>query len=162
MEIDWTALLWSLGLLGAAAGLLILEVLVVSFGLLLIAAIACAGGSIWLAFIAHEALGWVSAVIIPIGAAVCAHWGIARIRASRVVPKSEVTADAGYHHLAERFAIGPGSEGVLVTPARPVGRARFDGGECDVQVRGPALASGSPVQVERIDGPIVFVASSQS
>ena len=162
MEIDWTALFWSLGLLGAAAAFLILEVLVVSFGLLMIAAIACAGGSIWLAFEAHEAFGWASAVIIPIGALFCARWGIARIRTSRVVPKSEVTADAGYHHLAERLAIGPGSEGVMVTPARPIGRARFEGGECDVQVRGPALESGAPIKVERIDGPIVFVASAQT
>ena len=160
VEIDWTALLVSVGLLGAAAVLVALEIFVVSFGLLLIGAVACAAGSIRYAFAAHDAAGWASVAVIPLGAVFAARWGLARIRSSRAaVPKSEVAADAGYRHVAERLAVGPGSQGVLVTPARPSGRARFAGGECDVQVRGLALESGAPVVVERIDGPIVFVTS---
>ena len=158
MEIDWTALLVSLGLLGAAAVLVALEIFVVSFGLLLIGAVACAAGSIRYAFAAHDAAGWASVAVIPLGAVFAARWGLARIRSSRTAaPKSEIAADAGYRHVAERLAVGPGSEGVLVTPARPSGRARFSGGECDVQVRGPALDAGAPVVVERIDGPVIFV-----
>ena len=158
MELDWTALLVSLGLLGAAAVLVVLEVFVVSFGLLLAAAVACAGGSIWYAFAAHDAAGWASVALIPAGALFAARWGFVRIRSSRsAVPKSEVVADAGYRHVADRLAVGPGSQGVLVTPARPVGRARFAGGECDVQVHGPVLEAGAEVVVERIDGPIIFV-----
>ena len=158
MEPDWTALLVSLGLLGAAAILVVLEVFVVSFGALLIAAIACAAGSIWYAFAAHEAAGWTSVAIIPVGALFAARWGYFRIRESRAaVPKSEVVADAGYRHVAERLSVVPGSAGVLVTPARPVGRARFTDGECDVQVHGPVLEAGDPVVVERSDGPIIFV-----
>ena len=160
MDIDWTALLVSLGLLGAATVLVALEIFVVSFGLLLIAAIACAIGSVWYAFAAHDAVGWVSAIVIPIGALFVARWGLARIRSSRsAVPKSEIVADAGYRHVAERLAVGPGSEGVLVTSARPVGRARFAGGECDVHVRGPVLEAGAQIVVEHIDGPIIFVTS---
>ena len=163
MEIDWTALLVSLGLLGAAGVLAVLEVFVVSFGLLLIAAVACAVGSIRYAFDAHEAVGWTSVVIIPVAALFVARWGFIRIRASgSAVPKSEIGADAGYRHLAERLAVGPGSEGVLVTPARPVGRARFAGGECDVQVHGPVLEAGAEVVVERIDGPFIFVTQAPS
>ena len=158
MELDWTALLVSLGLLGAAAVLVVLEVFVVSFGLLLIAAIACAVGSIVYAFAAHDVAGWTSVTLIPVGALFAARWGLTRIRRSRsAVPKSEVVADAGYRHVADRLAVGPGSEGVLVTPARPIGRARFAGGECDVQVHGPVLEAGAAVVVERIDGPIIFV-----
>lgn len=158
MELDGTALLASLGLLGAAALLVVLEVFVVSFGLLLVAALACAGGSIVYAFAAHDAAGWASVVLIPIGALFAARWGFVRIRSSRsAVPRSEVAADAGYRHVAERLAVGPGASGVLVTPARPVGRARFEGGECDVQVHGPVLEAGAEVVVERIDGPIIFV-----
>ena len=119
VELDWTALLVSLGLLGAAAVLVVLEVFVVSFGLLLIAAIACAVGSIWYAFAAHEAAGWVSVTLIPVGALFAARWGLVRIRASRsAVPKSEVVEDAGYRHVAERLAIGPGSPGC--SSPRPV------------------------------------------
>ena len=163
MEIDWTALLVSLGLLGAAAVLAVLEVFVVSFGLLLIAAVACAVGSIRYAFDAHEAVGWTSVVIIPVASLFVVRWGFTRIRGSRsAVPKSEIVADAGYRHLAERLAVGPGSEGVLVTSARPVGRARFAGGECDVQVHGPVLEAGAEVVVERIDGPFIFVTQAPS
>ena len=163
MELDWTALLVSLGFLGAAAILVVLEVFVVSFGLLLIASIACAVGSIWYAFAAHEVAGWVSVTLIPVGALFAARWGLVRIRASRsAVPKSEVVADAGYQHVADRLSIGPGSQGVLVTAARPIGRARFPGGECDVQVRGPVLEAGSEVVVEGIDGPMIFVTGASS
>ena len=163
MEIDWTALLWSLGLLTAAAVLVVLEVFVVSFGLLLIGAIACAAGSIRFAFVAHDAAGWVSVIVILLGATFAARWGLAWIRSSRsAVPKSEIAADAGYRHVAERLSVGPGSEGVLITPARPTGRARFAGGECDVQVRGLALETGTPIVVEHIDGPNIFVAPPPS
>lgn len=158
MELDGTALLASLGLLGAAAVLVVLEVFLVSFGLLLAAAVACAGGSIWYAFAAHDAAGWTSVALIPVGALFAARWGFVRIRSSRsAVPRSEVVADAGYRHVAERLAVGPGARGVLVTPARPVCRARFAGGECDVQVHGPVLEAGAEVVVEHIDGPIIFV-----
>ena len=58
------------------------------------------------------------------------------------VPRSEVAEDAGYRHVAERLVVGPGARGVLVTPARPTGRARFAGGECDVQVHGPVPRDG--------------------
>ena len=163
MELDWTALLVSLAYLGAAAILVVLEVFVVSFGLLLIAAIGCAAGSIWYAFEAHEAAGWVSVAVIPVGALFAARWGLVRIRTSRsAVPKSEVVADAGYRHVADRLSVAPGAAGVLVTPARPIGRARFAGGECDVQVRGPVLEAGAEVVVERIDGPIIFVTAAPS
>ena len=163
MEIDWTALLVSLGLFGAAAALITLEIFVVSFGVLLAAAIACAGGSIWYAFAAHDAVGWTSVVVIPVAGLIAARWGFVRIRgSSSAVPKSEIVADAGYRHVAERLAVGPGSEGILVTSARPVGRARFPTGECDVQVRGPVLEAGAPIVVERIDGPIIFVTQPRS
>ena len=99
------------------------------------------------------------ALIVPILAVVLARWGLARIRRSRaLVPKSEITAEAGYHHHAETVGVHPGATGVMVTPARPSGRARFDGGECDVQVQSGSLGRGAKVVVLRIDGPIVFVA----
>ena len=163
MEVDWTALFVSLGLLGAAAGLVVLEVFVVSFGLLLVAAIACAVASIWYAFDAHDAVGWVSVTLVPVGGLFAARWGLDRIRSSRsAVPRSEIVSDAGYRHVADRLAVGPGSEGVMVTPARPAGRARFPGGECDVQVHGPVLEAGAAVIVERIDGPNIFVTRAPS
>jgi len=50
-----------------------------------------------------------------------------------------------------------GARGTLVTDAMPTGRARFPGGDIDVQVEGAAANKGSVITVRRIEGPIVFV-----
>ena len=156
--IDWPSLWTALGLLVLAVALLVLELFVVSFGLLLVASIVSAGGAIHYAFVASDATGWTMAAIVPILAVVLARWGLGRIRKSRrLVTHSEITAEAGYHHHAEKVGVHPGAEGVMVTPARPSGRARFAGGECDVQVQSGSLAHGARVIVLRIDGPIVHV-----
>ena len=151
----------ALGLLVLAVALLVLELFVVSFGLLLVGSIASAAGAIHYAFVASDATGWAMAVAVPVLAVVLGRWGLARIRRSRtLVPKGEITSEAGYHHHAERVGVHPGAEGVMMTPARPSGRARFAGGECDVQVQSGSLAHGAKVVVLRIDGPIVFVAQA--
>lgn len=158
-EIDWPAFWLALGLLVLAAALLVLELLVVSFGLLLVASIVSAGAAIYYAFAANDAVGWVVALVTPMIAAILVRGGLARIRASpRLVPQHEIDAEAGYHHYAETVGVRPGAAGVMVTPARPSGRARFDGGECDVQAQSGSLGRGAKVVVLRIDGPIVFVA----
>ena len=160
--VDWQALWLALGLLVLAVALLVLEIFVVSFGALLIASIISAGAAIHFAFIAHDMAGWAMAVATPILAGVLGRWGLARVRTSRrLVPRSEITAEAGYHHYAERIGVHPGAAGVMVTPARPSGRARFDGGECDVQAQSGSLGRGARVVVLRIDGPIVFVAPAE-
>ncbi len=154
---DMTVLLQALGLLFLAIVLLVLEVFVVSFGLLSIASIASAAGAIYLAFLVHDAVGWIFVIATPALGVVIARWGIRRIRSSRVVPREEITAEAGYHHAVDRIGVAEGSAGVMVTAARPTGRARFDGGECDVQTRGRPLEVGARIVVDRIDGPMVFV-----
>ena len=157
--IDWQSLWIALGLLALAVTLLVLELFVVSFGILLVASIASAVGAIHYAFVASDATGWAMAAAVPVLAVVLARWGLARIRKSRrLVTQSEITAEAGYHHHAEKVGVHPGAVGVMVTPARPSGRARFDGGECDVQVQSGSLGRGAKVVVLHIDGPIVFVA----
>lgn len=157
--VDWQSLWLALGLLVLAVALLVLELFVVSFGVLLVASIASAAGAVHYAFAASDAAGWAMALIVPVLAVVLGRWGLARIRRSRrLVPRSEITAEAGYHHHAERVGVHPGAAGTMVTPARPSGRARFDGGECDVQVQSGSVGRGAKVVVLRIDGPIVFVA----
>ena len=157
--VDWEALRLPLGLLVLAVALLVLELFVVSFGVLLVASIGSAVAAIHYAFIASDATGWTIAVLVPILAVVLGRWGLARVRRSRrLVTHGEITAEAGYHHHAEEVGVRPGAVGVMVTPARPSGRARFDGGECDVQVQSGSLGTGAGVVVLRIDGPIVYVA----
>ena len=157
--VDWFNIGWAFALLVLAALILILEFFVVSFGLLSVVSVACVAGAIYFAFLAGDMVGWSFTVITPVVGVLIIRWGVRRIRTSkRLVPQAEVTSEAGYHHVADRIGVAPGAVGVMVTPARPSGRARFDGGECDVQVQGRPLESQAKVMVKRIDGPIVFVA----
>ncbi len=157
MEIDWIQAGYAVALLALGVMLLFFEFFVVSFGLLLAGAIASTAAAIHFAFRAGEPVGWVMVIVVPILAVFLVRRGLARLRTSHIVPKSEITEEAGYHHVADRLGIGPGSIGTMVTPARPSGRARFPGGECDVQVRGGMLEASARVVVGEIDGAIIFV-----
>lgn len=153
MEL-WYAFL----LLLVALALLVAEFFIVSFGVLAVAALAAAAGSIYFAFAAHDAAGWLFVVTVPLLGAATLRWGLRRIQQSHVVPQAEITGDAGYHHVAARLGINVGSQGVMVTMARPAGRARFAGGECDVYAQGMALERDAPVVIVSIDGPSINVA----
>ena len=155
--IDWQLVAYALALLALAVVLLVLEFFVVSFGLLLVSSIVAAACAIYLAFLVSDAFGWVLTLSAPVIAALVVRWGLERIQTSPLVPQREITSEAGYHHVADRLGVSVGSVGTMVTMARPTGRARFPGGECDVQVRGPALERDAPVVVQSIDGPIIFV-----
>ena len=159
MIVDQSALLYAFCLLGLAVLLLVIEFLVVSFGLLSLAALASAIGAIWFAFAAGDVLGWAFVVLVPVLAVVLVREGLRRLQTSSVVPQATISGDAGYHHVTERLGIAVGSEGVMVTAAYPTGRARFAAGECDVQVLAGSLEREAAVVVKRIDGPVVFVAA---
>ena len=156
-EIDWIHAGYAVALLALGVILLVFEFFIVSFGLLLAGSIASTAAAIYFAFRAADAIGWTMVVVVPILAAYLVRRGLARLKTSHIVPKSEITEEAGYHHVADRIGVGPGSVGCMVTPARPSGRARFPGGECDVQVRGGTLESSDRVEVVEIDGAIIFV-----
>ena len=76
------------------------------------------------------------------------------------MPKFELTEDAGAHHVAENIGLMVGATGVLLTPARPTGRARFAGGDLDVQCDSSAEAE-TAVTVLRIDGLRILVHVTQ-
>ncbi len=151
------ALLYAIGLLGLGLVLLILEVFIISFGLLSVLAFTALAGSLYFAFQVNTLIGWLFVVVTPALVYLIFRYGIRYIKQSSVVPKDEITADAGYRHAASRLGIEVGSQGVLVTPTRPSGRARFDHGECDVYAPGSALESGDSVVVTSIEGPTVTV-----
>lgn len=154
-------LLFAIALLALGLGLLVLEIFIVSFGLLTLLAIAALGGSVYFAFQAGPVAGWMFVVAAPIAATLIIRYGIRRVAASKIVVQGEVTADAGYHHLAEQLDISAGATGTLVTPARPTGRARFEGGECDVYATGQVLEAGAEVVVTQIEGPTIKVRGVQ-
>ncbi|MCB1743506.1 MAG: NfeD family protein [Gammaproteobacteria bacterium] len=156
--MDWSSLALSVGFLLLALILLVLEIFVVSFGVLFLCAVAAAGAAIYHAFEAGDLAGWLVTAITPCLGVLLVRWGLKRIRRSRyLVAQAEIGAEAGYHHLLDELGIGIGARGHMVTAARPSGRARFAGGECDVQSQSGSLERGDPVVVRAVDGPIVFV-----
>lgn len=161
-SVDWPSLLIAVGLLVLAVVLLVLEFFVVSFGALLIVCLGCVGGALFYAFGANELVGWIFVLIVPVLGWFVTRWGLERVKRSNLVTQAEITAEAGYHHATDRINVREGAAGELVTAARPTGRARFEDGECDVQVRGRPLERGDRIVVERIDGPIVFVVAQQA
>jgi len=155
--LPFNDVLVAIGLLGLAAVLLLLEFLVVSYGLLAIAALACSIAGIALGFSSSPMVGWTLLGMTPILAALVVSWGLRRLMRSDLVPKQEITEDAGYRHATAGMGITIGTRGTLVTDAMPTGRARFPGGELDVQVEGPAAMKGTVVTVRRIEGPSIVV-----
>lgn len=161
--MSWqVAITWAVVLLILAAGLAIVEFLVVSWGMLLVGASISALAAIALAFHASETAGWVFVAIVPVIFIVVirAGFGLMRRNSAAVLP-TEITADAGIHHAAAAAGVAVGTIGELMTNAFPTGRARFAGPrgpvELDVQVQGAVLAKGARVTVLAIDGPTIFV-----
>lgn len=152
--------LLAVSLLAGAALLLLLEFLVVSYGLLALTALGCAIAGIVLGFGVSPAVGWALLAATPIIAALVTAWGLRRLTRSALVPKQEITEDAGYRHATDSLGITIGAHGMLVTDAMPTGRARFPGGDIDVTIEGPAAFKGTRITVQRIEGPNVFVVTS--
>lgn len=152
----------ALGMMLVAMALMVIEILVVSFGIFGILAAAAAIYGIVLAFAVGPVAGWTFFVLSPVVAVIIFRWGLRRLGSSSAVPQSEITASSGVRHVTDRIGVDIGSTGELVTHARPGGRATFPGGVCDVQVVGGALDRGATVVVKRIDGPMVFVIAAES
>ena len=148
------------GLMVLATGLLLLEIMVVSWGLLTVSAAAAAFAACAIAWKVSPVAGWVFVALVPVAAVMVVRVGLRMLQASRLVPKDEITAEAGYHHVADHAGIVPGARGELVTDALPTGRARFAGGEIDVQIEGAGLPRGAAVIVLRIDGPVAMVSAA--
>lgn len=161
-----TALAWAAALLILAAGLAVVEFLVVSWGMLLIGAAVSSLAAIALAFHAHPTAGWIFTVITPVLGVAAVRFGFRQMRRNNAaVLATELTADAGIAAVANVQGIGPGAIGELTTAAYPTGRARFAGLRgpvvLDVQVEGGVLARGDRVVILAIDGPVIRVGAAR-
>jgi membrane-bound ClpP family serine protease len=148
-------------LLMIGLGLLLTEFFVISFGALALAAAGCMIGSVLVAFQISTGAGLLFILPTIVSGWLLAGWGLARMKRSAAVVNDAITGDAGAHHLAGSLGIAAGATGVLVTDARPTGRARFalagfPPGEVDVQVRGGLLKRGAAIVVLSTDGPVVL------
>jgi membrane-bound ClpP family serine protease len=158
---QWELIGGAVGLMALAGSLVVLEFAVISWGVLTIAAAGCLIGGWMMAYAAAPMAGWLYICASPVAAFIAVRVGLAWMRAAGAVVTSAITADAGYHHLASEAGITAGARGELVTDAMPTGRARFPGGEADVQVQGAVLPRGAPVVVVRVEGPVVIVVASR-
>jgi membrane-bound serine protease (ClpP class) len=146
----------SLCLLILGAGLVLLEVLFPSFGLLGLAAVAAAGFAVVSAFQESEGGGWLilglGLVLLPLavrtGLGLLPRTPMGR-RLMLAPPAQRPDARA-----AEELA---GSEGVALTDLRPAGAALLRGERRDVVTRGGFVEEGRPVRVVEVEGPRIVV-----
>ena len=159
------AISWAIALFALAAALAVIEFLVVSWGMLLVGSAISALAAIALAFQVGPAAGWTFVAITPVLGFFVLRTGFALMkRNSAAVLPTEISADAGAHHTAEKAGVAVGAVGELVTNAYPTGRARFSGHgapvELDVQVQGAVLSRGDRVVVLVISGPVITVGAA--
>ncbi len=157
--MDWSALFIASFLLLLAGLVLVAELFIVSFGALALLSLGLAIAAMVYAFSASSLVGWTFVIVAPLLGGVIVSRCLRALQRSRLVPKAEISDDAGYHHVAAALGIAIGTQGRLVTAARPTARARFAGGECDVMVDGSAEA-GAHVTVQRIAGATIYVSPS--
>lgn len=155
-----TELAVAAGLAALAIILMLLEFALVSAGLLTVLAIAAGCAAVVIAFSTSTIAGLIFLIGLPVVLLLLFRWGLARMQGSQLVTQAVITDDAGYRHRTDELGVTAGAVGALVTAARPTGRARFPGGECDVQVVGAPLDAGAAITVERIDGPTVYVVAA--
>ena len=156
---------WAVVLMLLAAGLAVVEFMIVSWGMLLVGAMISAIAAIALAFHAAPVAGWAFVAVTPALILLVLRTGFAVMRRNKAaVMSAEVTADAGYRHAAEAAGVAVGALGELVTAAYPTGRARFAGRggpvDLDVQVQGAVLPKGDRVVILAINGPVITVAAA--
>lgn len=158
-------LAWAVVLMLLAAGLAVVEFMIVSWGMLLVGAVISAIAGIALAFQASPFAGWLFVAATPALIFIVLRTGFAMMRRNKAtIMSTEISADAGYHHTAEAAGIAIGAVGELVTAAYPTGRARFAGRngpiELDVQVQGAVLPRGERVVILAMNGPAISVGAA--
>jgi membrane-bound ClpP family serine protease len=137
--------------------LLILEFFLASFGLLSIGSITLAVLAVIYAFSVNATFGFATLAAVPLTAFVTIRWGLRRLQSSGLVVQVVIGGNAGIHGAAAERGIGVGSRGVMVTPGRPSGRARFATAEMDVAPSAGLLETGDEVEVVAIEGPSITV-----
>jgi membrane-bound serine protease (ClpP class) len=79
---------------------------------------------------------------------------------SRLVLKTDMTAERGYVSSPECDRRWLGRTGTAISPLRPAGIAEFDGTRVDVVSAGDFLETGSTIEVTRVDGNRIVVRRS--
>jgi len=150
-----SAILIAVGLVVGALALMFLEGFVPSGGLLSLAAIACAVGSVVVAF----GIGPTTGVVFLVAAVLLLP--VALLFAMRLLGRTSlVTVPApGGSDVTPAFA--PGTSGVTASMLRPSGVAMIDGKKRSVVTRGEIIEKNVKIEVVRCEGNRVVVRSAR-
>ncbi len=140
-----------------AVALVLIEVFVVSFGVLMMSAAVIGVISLILAAQHGVTPALMIGLLGSIGVWGAIVYGFRILRRSSLISGSTVEATSGYLHAVNTAQVTVGSKGILLTAARPSGRARFpDGYEIDV-ICDRSADPGTGIQVVSMDGMGCFV-----
>ena len=153
-------------LLIASLALLVIEVLIVSFGLISLIAIGFGVGGIMLAFQESAVYGWSLVGIAVVGAPLTIKGAFILLPklpfARGMYLKAPELTDAE-RHAADKTDISlVGREGKATSPLRPSGTVLLDGRPRDVVTKGIMIAKGATVRVVDVSGNRIVVEPIES
>jgi membrane-bound serine protease (ClpP class) len=147
-------------LLGSLA-LLVIEVIVVSFGAIALMAIGCDIGGIMLAFDESALYGWTMIGTLIVGGPLCVRGAFAILPkipfARGFYLRAPDLTEADRHAADQTDSTLMGRKGHALSPLRPAGTAEFAGTPQDVITRGGMVERGGAVRVVEISGNRVIV-----
>jgi membrane-bound ClpP family serine protease len=148
-----------LAIFGIGIVLLILEMVIPSFGILSVLGAICLFGGVMLASSdpqqASISLGiafFLAIVIVAISFKYLQHRGTW----SRFILREQLTTDKGFTSNPNKMNY-LGKQGEALTPLRPAGTAQIDGQRIDVVTDGSFISRGKPVEVVQVEGTRVVV-----
>ena len=150
----------------ASLAVLVVEVLIVSFGMLAIVSIGLGVTGIVLAFNESATYGWTMVGITVVAAPLCIRGAfllLPKLPFARGIYLDKPDLTEEDRHAADytdRSLLG--AEGVTLTPLRPAGSAEFAGEPRDVVTKGVMVDRGMAVKVVDISGNRIIVESIES
>jgi membrane-bound serine protease (ClpP class) len=149
------ALIWGLGLLGIGLVVIIIEMFVVTFGVLTLVAAGCGIAGVILLFNHSTSWGLVGATLVAIGGPTIFFFGL-QIMPKTAIGKRLVLGNPGDHEDADGglparkpdpYAELVGREGVVVSDLRPVGIVLIGDERLEALAESTVLPAGTRVRV---------------
>jgi len=159
-----SSLFFAIILLLAGLGLVVLEVLLPSGGMISILAAAAFAGSLVLAFRESNGTGYVFLSVMLVCLPVSIGWAFRILPKTRIgkqmilTPTAANPEDFGAPGVSvEDFGALKGKTGVAITPLRPAGIALIDGQRYSVTAKGTLIEKDSAIVVEQVEGNNIIV-----
>jgi len=158
------AMVFAIMLLVGGLGLVILEVLLPSGGVISIFAVAAFVGSLVLAFRESHVTGYVFLSIMLVCLPVSIGWAFRILPKTWIgkqmilTPKAEKPEEFGAPGVSlEDYSSLEGKTGVAITPLRPAGIALIDGHRYSVTAKGSLIEKDREFVVQQIEGNNIIV-----